>query len=244
MPRRIKKINNKNEAINKKQAKDKIRPKKVNLKVKIVKSKGNYYKTGSRTQEKTIAAGNKEIQRIQDKEAPKSVLAKEKSSRDVAKISRPAGEKEINQVYNEKIEQEKKLLMWSGIIFFMLLILVGWVYNFNSQVKKNSKNINNNANKLEWSKITGEVSDSIKQIEADLAKLREAKLEKVGGIATSTDFPLPNLLKTEQTTATSSEQTATSPELNIEIKNTEGQTENNQISAEEINKLKKNYSRK
>jgi len=78
-------------------------------------------------------------------------------------------------VDDKKVGQDKKLMMWTGVIFFMALILFVWVLNIKNVFEtKPSKNIDNSVVE-EWNDFTEEFSKTWDKVRQDLDKFREAE---------------------------------------------------------------------
>jgi len=87
------------------------RPKKFGLKVKVKITPGTKKKAGEGKEEVGLTKELQESQRIKiNKEGKKVILSGQE----------------------EKVERDKKLMMWAGVSFFMVLILALWVLNIKS----------------------------------------------------------------------------------------------------------------
>ncbi|MBU0636948.1 MAG: hypothetical protein ABH818_00880 [Patescibacteria group bacterium] len=71
---------------------------------------------------------------------------------------------------DEKIEQDKKMLMVSGIIFFMLLIVSVWVINIKNIFQINS--IKNNDNEFNWTEIKKELSSITIEMKKNMGEIK------------------------------------------------------------------------
>lgn len=69
----------------------------------------------------------------------------------------------------EKVEQEKRLIMWSGITFFMVLITFFWVYNFNNVfLVEADKQIAGKS----WEELSDEFGQQLEQMKIDIEKIQ------------------------------------------------------------------------
>jgi len=84
----------------------------------------------------------------------------------------------------EKIERDKKLMMWAGVSFFMVLILAFWILNIKN-IFKETKEARENPQKFEWGKITDEFGQTIEQIKEGLTELKQASI--TDNISTTTE---------------------------------------------------------
>lgn len=131
---------------------------------------------------------------IQDKK--NNLVEEEVYDRVLINIERKKAEK-------EKQEKDKKFILWSGVIFFMVLILAFWILNFKNSIAQTEIQSNND---FGWSEISNNFNGVIENVksfldssneegeqEIDPNRLEELKgeLEKIGAnndSATSTDF--------------------------------------------------------
>lgn len=104
---------------------------------------------------------------------------------------RQAGRTGEYEVYKQRTEQDKRLMMWAGVSFFMVVILLVWILNLKNTFKTIEAN-NINAPNLEWSEITDNFSQTMDEVKKGLAELKE-------GAGTTT----PNVLPESEDTATS-----------------------------------------
>lgn len=82
------------------------------------------------------------------------------------------------------LARDKKLIMWSGISFFMILILLFWFLNIKN-VFRNIKD-SSSPSQFSWSEISDEFDETMKQIKQGINELKQP-----GMIAnTSTTTPL------------------------------------------------------
>jgi len=78
--------------------------------------------------------------------------------------------------YNENIERDKKLMMWAGVCFFMVLILFFWIINIKSVFNIKEVNNVNNKSQFNWQEITdnfNKTMDEIKNIKSEMDNYNE-----------------------------------------------------------------------
>lgn len=94
--------------------------------------------------------------------------------------------KKDNIVFNqeEKIEHDKKLMMWAGVSFFMILFIILWFANMKNVFKQVEQG-RDNSKQFEWDKITDEFSQTIDQIKESLDELKQ--ISTVDNISSSTE---------------------------------------------------------
>ncbi len=81
-----------------------------------------------------------------------------------------------NEIDNAKIEREKKLIMHTGIAFFMILITSVWIFNIKNVFESAKTNTGDNTAQLQLNEITDEFSKNMKQIKQGLEEIKS--LEK------------------------------------------------------------------
>lgn len=135
----------------KKIAKDKVARKKVKLAVKV----------GLKTSKTANSSHVVEIEKNLNLE--KEIKA-EKIAR-LSKIKQP-------KIISEKLEKDKQLIMWSGITFFMILIIFVWVYQIRNSISQ-TKLENNNQKTEEWKEVFSTLEENISSLKTDLEKIKE-----------------------------------------------------------------------
>ncbi|PIT94100.1 hypothetical protein COU00_00810 [Candidatus Falkowbacteria bacterium CG10_big_fil_rev_8_21_14_0_10_43_11] len=86
--------------------------------------------------------------------------------RTIKKIARRTKETPVilSSEHQAKLEREKKLAMWAGVVFFMVVIITVWVINFKNNVRAISKEaVNSNAE-------LGDIAADFKDIIAETRK--------------------------------------------------------------------------
>lgn len=91
------------------------------------------------------------------------------------------------EIMHEKVERNKRLIMWSGVTFFMVLIVFGWAYSTRQVFKNVEGNNEENFSLSDWREITTEISEKMSQIENDLKAI-----EEFNSINTSSSGRLPS----------------------------------------------------
>lgn len=102
-----------------------------------------------------------------------SIKKNNNNRKSVKKLRTPARKKKIEKKeiaseilikYNEKIESDKKLMMWAGVTFFMALILFFWALNVKT-IFRVSENNNSISEELNFTKIADEFNKAVDQAE-------------------------------------------------------------------------------
>ena len=135
----------------KKLAKNKIARKKVKLAVKV----------GSKTNKTANSSHIVEIKKNLN-------LEKEIKAEEIARLSKAKQPK----IISEKLEKDKQLIMWSGIIFFMILVVFIWVYQIKSSISQ-TKSESNNQKTEEWKEVFSDLEENIGNLKTDLEKIKE-----------------------------------------------------------------------
>jgi hypothetical protein len=116
-----------------------------------------------------------------DKVKRKARTVKKKAVKTDKKIIDPntkAIKKEPNleeaRIVSMKIEREKRLIMWSGVIFFMILISFFWIYNtrkvfMNSRLESKSTITEDKT----WQELSQEISGKIEDLKEGLKEVEE-----------------------------------------------------------------------
>jgi septal ring factor EnvC (AmiA/AmiB activator) len=71
-----------------------------------------------------------------------------------------------------KAEREKRLILWSGVAFFMVVIFIFWVYNLKDSFKKIESETAGKSD-FKWSEITGDFGKSMEEMKKNLAEIKE-----------------------------------------------------------------------
>ena len=82
-------------------------------------------------------------------------------------------ESDQNQLYQfKKVERKKRMIMWSGVSFFMVLIMAFWIYN-TKQIFETEKNISDSQLPLtDWKEMTKEVGSQINEIRGAVNEMK------------------------------------------------------------------------
>lgn len=103
----------------------------------------------------------------------------------------------------EKDEKKKNLIMWIGVTFFMVLIMVVWGYNMKNTIKKTALNNPNNSGDL--ADITKEFEKTLKEVKTETGSINELKTKlennQAQNMNTSTlpELPAANAIKSTST---------------------------------------------
>ena len=111
-------------------------------------------------------------------------------------------EKKIYSSQEEKIEHDKKLMMWAGVSFFMILFIILWLANMKNVFKQVEQG-RDNSEQFEWNKITDEFSQTMGQIRESLNELKQAAL--IDNTSSSTAENLNNYLPANEDASTTQE---------------------------------------
>lgn len=70
----------------------------------------------------------------------------------------------------EREERDKKLIMWSGVTFFMILILAVWAFNVKNSIKASEPK--NNGQDINWVQMTEQLNQTMQEMKKNLADLK------------------------------------------------------------------------
>jgi len=127
-------------------------PQKINLKVKINKPK---------TAKKTKALKSETVikKQIKRKQKVKNIIKE--------KTNIPQGE-----IITKKTERDKQFLMWAGVSFFMILIIVFWIYNLKSNIGQTNLGWQRSEKATNWSQMADELNEQITQLKNEISTVR------------------------------------------------------------------------
>ncbi|MCK4539804.1 hypothetical protein KAU09_01475 [Candidatus Parcubacteria bacterium] len=75
-------------------------------------------------------------------------------------------------IISEKQEKDKQLIMWSGVTFFMILIIFVWAYQIRHSIGQ-AKLENNNQKTEEWKEVLSDLEKNINGLKTNLEKVKE-----------------------------------------------------------------------
>lgn len=99
----------------------------------------------------------------------KTAMAKKNTEK---KISRAGLDQEMVSAYRaDKVERDKRMILWAGVSFFMILILVVWIFSFKKVLKKINAQSDRD-NNLNWTEITNDFSQTMDKMKQGLAEVK------------------------------------------------------------------------
>ncbi len=84
-------------------------------------------------------------------------------------------EKKIDEIDIEGIikkERDKRMILWAGVSFFMVLIFAFWIFNL-KQTFKQIESENTGGEDFEWSKITDDFSKTMGEMKKNIAEIKK-----------------------------------------------------------------------
>ena len=135
-----------------------VMPKKVNLQVKVIKNK-----------------------------LSKKISKTKKEGQVEATVKEPKRQKFVGrEIDQERMEKDKRLIMWSGIIFFIVLIIGFWLMNIKSILRINSSSQSKDSNgQINWNSFRDELNKTMVEIKQRLSEINQ--LQQVNQLSSSTD---------------------------------------------------------
>lgn len=118
---------------------------------------------------------HKVLKKIEDKKEEN-----DEQVEDIHHIENEGNNNEYDEIINNyylKVEKDKMLIMWSGVTFFMILIISFWVYN----TKLSFQNINSGASqvpKFEFDKLSNQISEKMEEIEKNVNDVKDQDVEE------------------------------------------------------------------
>jgi hypothetical protein len=121
------------------------------------------------------------------KMSDKKVNDEFQSKPDIKKVKAEAEKSIASQSVDKNKEfRQKQTIMWSGIVFFMILIIFVWTYN----IKKTFKDVENNSSEqslnVDLDKIGEELSARMKEMKANLEEIKAYGSQLASTTASST----------------------------------------------------------
>lgn len=138
--------------------------------------------------EKNNLLEKRQIEREQAEERIMQSEVKKKTESRLDQVQTKPKPKELTpeekiEIY-KKIEKEKKIIMWSGVTFFMVLITFFWLYNLNLQFK-NSQKAKDGEGISDWGK---EMSKRLDEIKENIEKVKEIQTMAANTSSSTLEF--------------------------------------------------------
>ena len=114
-------------------------------------------------------------------------------------ISQTKINEQEGRVLQEKVERSKELIMWSGVIFFMMLIAVFWIYSLRHTFEAARIKESSEAGALSWQEMTEDLEDKISGFKEDYEEIKQAAEEnnnENNGLPASNEAESKNLFST------------------------------------------------
>lgn len=210
----------------------KVRVKRPAIKTAFTKPETEIFSTKIKANRKLWPFGKK----------TKDEKANREAEREIAEaIIEKAEEAETrNIILAAKVEQQKKIIMWSGIIFFMILIGSLWLYNAKQILKPVSNETSGNLSDLQFKSIGDELSDKMRELKTSLGTINEFMKDKAGSTtATSSAEIVSDTASSSLPESTVGTTTATSSTGNIDEQELEALRQKLNELEDKINKSKK-----
>jgi len=154
-------------------------PQKINLKIRTIKEKEvkKEIDTHKAEQPKHGKAGKRKIVVATVKKPAKAAKPKPR----MKKTPKPTPRLEIKRedinikqgrVITERTESSKIFLMWSGVSFFMILIVIFWGYNTVNNIQKAQLDFQPSERSLALKQMTAELSSKMGEIKSDIESIK------------------------------------------------------------------------
>lgn len=76
------------------------------------------------------------------------------------------------RVLKERKEEDKRFIMWIGVSFFMILIIIFWFFSTKETIEKSKKDLLPSDSALEWDRMADELGRQISEIKAGVAQVK------------------------------------------------------------------------
>ncbi len=165
--------------------------KKVQLKVRVaqkieVKSQ-KLEETQIKSKKGAVAAKEKIIEKINilpalGQATKEKIIEKKEIAKKIKQPKKKTKKQpqDVKQSDPEKIERDKRLMMWAGVTFFMVLIFGVWIFNIKNVFKTIENTDTNSSAVQEWDKIADEFSATLEKVKEGMAELKEVETEEDG----------------------------------------------------------------
>ena len=150
-------------------------PKKINLKVRTVSTPSVTKQSPEKVVRKPLAMSTPKTIAAKKKVAPKSKSVKKSKKQTPAPIiakAKSEARTPRGKVLVQRTEKDKQFLMWAGVSFFMILIVIFWAYNTKESIKRSRVNWESSEKAVAWSQMADELSDKILEIKNDINTVR------------------------------------------------------------------------
>lgn len=114
-----------------------------------------------------------------------------------------------------RLEREKRLLMWVGVSFFMLVVLVGWVFSMKLMFQEQERKIAQGSN-LDIDEISEKFNQTMQDVSEGLSRFNDLA-SSTSAVATSTLPHTSNLATSSADIATASPTPSFEESLEIKI---------------------------
>jgi len=163
-------------------------PKTVKIKVKKITKKPAVKKPKKAAVKRRAVKAS-----VKPRKAKPAITAKEPvMDAEKKKITHEDIERKIDEIDIEGIikkERDKRMILWAGVSFFMILIFAFWIFNL-KQTFKQIESKNTGGEDLKLDKITGNFSKTMGEMKKNLAEIKKftdkAKNYEVGTSTAST----------------------------------------------------------
>jgi len=122
--------------------------------------------------------------------------------------------RELKEIDAEKEYRYKKMAMWSGVTFFMIIIIVVWGWNINKSFRKTNAEMSRNSNGKSLTEITADLSKAMDEFKKTADQINNAVTSQPTATTTATSTAeynmaginaLKNRLESASSTASSTE---------------------------------------
>ena len=123
----------------------------------------------------------------EEKPARKSTLAVKVAKRPIRKAEDYPSAREV--IDKARLEREKKLIMWSGVAFFMLLISGFWFVNMKNSFLRVSSQADAGTEDFQafWQSASADLSERFQELEAQMPLLPEEAGTEAAGAGAETE---------------------------------------------------------
>ncbi len=100
-------------------------------------------------------------------------MKKKSTTKKTSKRQTVTKPKELSLADQTHIQKEKHLALWAGVIFFMSLIVIVWIFNFKQTFRNINQSSSDSASGVELQGIISNVGGALSETKDELGTLRD-----------------------------------------------------------------------
>lgn len=155
--------------------------------VKRVKKKRKFKRAAAKRQPKTKIAGENFLNQPAGRRKHGIGFRLAGRTRDGSNNEQPdMAPAPISPEAESRLEKEKNLIMWSGVIFFMLLIVFVWAFNARTIFERSQLGNATGSSTFNWNDLKTQIDANMTQMQGELSQLKAASTTATSTATTAT----------------------------------------------------------